>query len=93
MSTEQDPFEQSLRQLLRDEPPQPDQRTAIKRVLRTANRQVGTGALFSLLGRGFLGLLLGLNHASAHLKPVSRLQPRKPAGSTHQELPPDNPPS
>jgi len=74
MSTEKDPFEQSLRQLLREESGQPDEREAIERVLKTANRQIGVGALFALFGRAFYGLLLGLDRASGHLKPVSRLQ-------------------
>lgn len=74
MGTEQDPFEQSLRQLLREQSGQQDEREAIERVLKTANRQIGAGALFVLLGRAFYGLMLGLNSAAANLKPVSRLQ-------------------
>lgn len=75
MSTEQDPFEQSLRQLLRQSSEQQDERAAIERVLKTANRQIGAGALLALLGRSFYSVLLGLNSASAHLRPVSRLNP------------------
>jgi hypothetical protein len=41
-------------------------------VLKTANRQVGAGDLFSLLGRWLPALMIALNNGSAHVSPVSR---------------------
>lgn len=84
MAGEQDPFEQSLRELLRDSGRAPNEHAAIERVLKTANRQIGVGALFALLGRGFFAVLLGLNSAAPHLKPVSRLN-RQNANPTSQQ--------
>ena len=73
-----DPFEQSLRDLLNASPSGQDRDDAacLGRVLKTANRQVGAGDLFSLLGRWMQALMIALNSGSAHIAPVSR---RKPA--------------
>ena len=71
-----DPFEQSLREMLKAEPSNRDDDACLGRVLKTANRQVGAGDLFSLLGRWMQALMIALNSGSAHIAPVSR---RKPA--------------
>ncbi|MBF7730771.1 CrfX protein [Pseudomonas sp. N040] len=68
----QDPFEESLRSLMRTSATEHDDRRTLDRVLRTANRQVGAGDLFSLAGHWFEALMLALNSASEHLAPVSR---------------------
>jgi hypothetical protein len=41
-------------------------------VLKTANRQVGAGDLFSMLGHWFEAIMRALNSGSAHIAPVSR---------------------
>ena len=71
-----DPFEQSLREMLKAPPSNRDDDACLGRVLKTANRQVGAGDLFSLLGRWMQALMIALNSGSAHIAPVSR---RKPA--------------
>ena len=71
-----DPFEQSLREMLKSPPSTRDDDAGLGRVLKTANRQVGAGDLFSLLGRWVQALMIALNNGSAHIAPVSR---RKPA--------------
>lgn len=69
-----DPFEESLRDLLkasssgRDR----DDDACLGRVLKTANRQVGAGDLFSLLGRWSQALMIAVNNGSAHVAPVRR---------------------
>jgi len=74
MSEENERFEQSLRELLqKDSTEQQDVDAALERVLKTANRQVGVGALFTMFGRAFYSVVLGLINGSDHLKPVSRL--------------------
>lgn len=67
-----DPFEESLRDLLKSSAPVHDDDRTLGRVLKTANRQVGAGDLFALMGHWFEALLIGLNRGSAHLAPVSR---------------------
>jgi hypothetical protein len=68
----QDPFEESLRSLMRSSATEHDDERTLGRVLRTANRQVGAGDLFSLAGHWFEALMLALNSASEHLAPISR---------------------
>lgn len=70
-----DPFEQSLRDLLNTAPSCHDDDACLGRVLKTANRQVGAGDLFSLLGHWLGALMLALNKGSAHVAPVSRRTP------------------
>ncbi|MBB2896764.1 CrfX protein [Pseudomonas sp. AS2.8] len=72
-----DPFEASLKALLntpadaQDE--EGDDQARLHRVLKTANRQVGAGALFDLIGRHWVSvLLLALGNGTPHLKPRSR---------------------
>ncbi|MCY1183000.1 hypothetical protein D3C76_312520 [compost metagenome] len=67
-----DPFEESLRDLLRMPPEQPDDEARLGRVLKTANRQVGAGDLFSLMGHWLEALLIGISKGVPHLAPVSR---------------------
>ncbi|WP_068827182.1 CrfX protein [Pseudomonas sp. BMS12] len=67
-----DPFEESLRDLLKSAPVEHDDDATLGRVLKTANRQVGVGDLFGLMGRGLEALMIALNNGSAHVMPVSR---------------------
>lgn len=74
MSVEDERFEQSLRELLqKDSAQQKDVDAALERVLKTANRQVGVGALFTMFGRAFYAVIHGFINGSNHLKPISRL--------------------
>ena len=68
----QDPFEESLRTMLRSSAGEHDDERTLDRVLRTANRQVGVSDLFSLVGHWFEALMLALDSASDHLAPVSK---------------------
>ncbi|KIU42783.1 MULTISPECIES: hypothetical protein [Pseudomonas] len=69
-----DPFEESLRDLLKASPSGKDRDddACLGRVLKTANRQVGAGDLFSLLGRWSQALMIAVNNGSAHVAPVRR---------------------
>ncbi|MGH8382010.1 CrfX protein [Pseudomonas sp.] len=69
-----DPFEESLRDLLKASPSGQDRddNACLGRVLKTANRQVGAGDLFSLLGRWSQALMIAVNNGSAHIAPVRR---------------------
>ncbi len=69
-----DPFEESLRDLLKADPAQHDDGETLDRVLKTANRQVGMGDLFGLMGRSLEALMIALNSGSAHVMPTSRTQ-------------------
>ena len=74
-----DPFEQSLRDMRNASPSSRDDDACLGRVLKTANRQVGAGDLFSLLGRWSQGLLIAVNNGSAHVAPVRRHSSRNAA--------------
>jgi hypothetical protein len=67
-----DPFEESLRDMLNSSSSSRDDDAALGRVLKTANRQVGAGDLFSLFGRCTQVLMMAVNNGSAHVSPVSR---------------------
>ncbi|MNP36396.1 hypothetical protein D3C76_1297830 [compost metagenome] len=69
-----DPFEEPLRDLLKASPSgrERDDDACLGRVLKTANRQVGAGDLFSLLGRWSQALMIAVNNGSAHVAPVRR---------------------
>ncbi|MCD5980446.1 CrfX protein [Pseudomonas quasicaspiana] len=67
-----DPFEESLRDMLKSSSSSRDDDACLGRVLKTANRQVGAGVLFSLLGRWTEAMMIALNNGSAHVVPVSR---------------------
>jgi hypothetical protein len=70
-----DPFEESLRELLKASSSSRDDDACLHRVLKTANRQLGAGDLFGLMGHWLRALLMALNNGSGHLAPVSRRQP------------------
>ena len=67
-----DPFEESLRGMLNASSASRDDDAVLGRVLKTANRQVGAGDLFGLLGRCTQALMIAVNNGSAHVSPVSR---------------------
>jgi hypothetical protein len=67
-----DPFEESLRDMLNASPSSRDDDACLDRVLKTANRQVGAGDLFSLMGRWGQAFMIAVNNGSAHISPVSR---------------------
>lgn len=67
-----DPFEESLRDLLKSPSSSHDDDACLHRVLKTANRQVGAGDLFALMGHWVGALMIALNNGSAHVAPVSR---------------------
>lgn len=67
-----DPFEESLRDMLNASSSGRDDKAALGRVLKTANRQVGAGDLFSLMGRWGQAFMIAVNTGSAHIAPVSR---------------------
>ncbi|MDG9884442.1 CrfX protein [Pseudomonas putida CSV86] len=74
-----DPFEQSLRDMLKASPSalERDDDACLGRVLKTANRQVGAGDMFSLLGRWGQALMIAINNGSAHVAPVRRTASKK----------------
>ncbi|MBC3949585.1 MULTISPECIES: CrfX protein [Pseudomonas] len=67
-----DPFEESLRDMLKSSSSSRDDDACLGRVLKTANRQVGAGVLFSLMGRWTEAMMIALNNGSSHVAPVSR---------------------
>lgn len=67
-----DPFEESLRDMLNASSSGRDDKAALGRVLKTANRQVGAGDLFSLMGRCGQAFMIAVNSGSANIAPVSR---------------------
>nr|WP_251702163.1 CrfX protein [Pseudomonas boanensis] len=67
-----DPFEESLRDLLKAPSSDHDDDATLGRVLKTANRQVGAGDLFGLMGHWLEAMMIALNNGSPHLAPVSR---------------------
>jgi hypothetical protein len=69
----QDPFEQSLRDMLKTPEAQTYDDVSLDKVLKKANRQLGAGAVFGLFGRALESVLIGLSRGSDHLKPVSNL--------------------
>ncbi len=67
-----DPFEESLRQLLRGDAAGPADAGRLDRVLKTAKRQVGLGDLFKLPGHWLEALLVGLSAGSSRPQAVTR---------------------
>jgi hypothetical protein len=67
-----DPFEESLRDMLKSGASDHDDDACLHRVLKTANRQVGAGDLFALMGHWLGALMIALNSGSAHVAPVTR---------------------
>ena len=70
---QQDPFEQSLRDMLKTPETQAYDEVSLDKVLKKANRQLGAGAIFGLFGRALESVLIGLSNGSEHVKPVSNL--------------------
>ncbi|MHA6493265.1 CrfX protein [Pseudomonas borbori] len=70
-----DPFEESLRDLLKSPTSNHDDDACLNRVLKTANRQVGAGDLFALMGHWVGALMIAVNSGSTHVTPVSRRHP------------------
>ncbi len=66
-----DPFEESLRDLLNARATEHDDEVTLGRVLKTANRQVGAAELFGLAGHWFEAVMLALNSGGKHISPVS----------------------
>lgn len=75
----QDPFEQSLRDMLQASEGHLDDDASLNKVLKKANRQLGAGAIFALFGRALESVLIGLSNGSEHLKPVSNLSDKHTA--------------
>lgn len=67
-----DPFEESLRDLLRGAPAESADDARLDRVLKAANRQVGVGDLFKLLGHWLEALMIGLESGTARNVPATR---------------------
>ena len=67
-----DPFEESLRDLFRGAPAELADDARLDRVLKAANRQVGVGDLFNLLGHWFEAMMIGLESGTAHKVPATR---------------------
>ncbi|MCM2331525.1 MAG: CrfX protein [Pseudomonas sagittaria] len=67
-----DPFEESLRDLLRGAPAESADSARLDRVLKAANRQTGAGDLFALLGHWFEALMIGLDSGTARKLPATR---------------------
>ncbi|MGK9063956.1 CrfX protein [Stutzerimonas chloritidismutans] len=64
-----DPFEESLRDLLNTQSVRDDE-ACLDRVLKTANRQVGAGDLFGLMGHWLQAAMIALS-GSASTKSVA----------------------
>lgn len=67
-----DSFEESLRDLLRGEAAETADSARLDRVLKAANRQVGAGDLFKLLGHWLEALALGVERATVRKVPATR---------------------
>lgn len=67
-----DPFEESLRDMLRGAPAETADSARLDRVLKAANRQVGAGDLFNLLGHWFEAVMIGLESGTARKESVTR---------------------
>ncbi len=72
-----DPFEESLRDLLKSSASNHDDDACLHRVLKTANRQVGAGDLFALMGHCLGALMIAINSGAGHIAPVSRSKSSK----------------
>lgn len=67
-----DPFEESLRDLLKGAPAESADSARLDRVLKAANRQVGAGDLFNLLGHWLEALMIGLERGTTRKVPATR---------------------
>ncbi|QGZ30891.1 CrfX protein [Stutzerimonas stutzeri] len=66
-----DPFEESLRDMLNAQPARDDD-ACLDRVLKTANRQVGAGDLFGLMGHWLQTVLIAFSSGAPHASAVTR---------------------
>lgn len=66
-----DPFEESLRDMLNAESSH-DDNACLDRVLKTANRQVGAGDLFGLMGNWLQTILIAVNGGTGQAPAVTR---------------------
>lgn len=77
-----DPFEESLRRMLRDDLDGADGEQRLGRVLKTAKRQVGIGELIMMPGHWFEALLCGLGATGPRPMSVTRrLSPSRDAAA------------
>jgi hypothetical protein len=70
-----DPFEESLRDLMKSSPPEHDDDACLGRVLKTASRQVGVGDFLSLMGHWAGALMIAINNGAGNVSPTSRATP------------------
>lgn len=66
-----DPFEESLRDMLNTQSMRDDD-ACLDRVLKTANRQVGAGDLFGLVGHWLQAMLIALSSGGPRTMPATR---------------------
>jgi hypothetical protein len=66
-----DPFEESLRDMLNAQSARDDD-ACLDRVLKTANRQVGAGDLFALMGHWVQVVLIAFSNGAPHTSTVTR---------------------
>lgn len=66
-----DPFEESLRDMLNAQSSHDDD-ACLDRVLKTANRQVGAGDLFGLMGHWLHALQIAVSSGAPHTSVVTR---------------------
>lgn len=72
-----DPFEESLRDMLNAQSPH-DDAACLNRVLKTANRQVGAGDLFGLVGNWVQAVLIATNGGARQTPAASRRRSTRP---------------
>ena len=75
-----DPFEESLRDMLKTQAGH-DDAACLDRVLKTANRQVGAGDLFGLMGHWLPTLMLVLSSGSSRSSTATRGRTAHPTSS------------
>lgn len=78
-----DPFEESLRDMLNARSAHDDD-ACLDRVLKTANRQVGAGDLFGLMGHCLQAVLIALSSGAPHASAVSRRRSCSHSSSFHR---------
>jgi len=66
-----DPFEESLRDMLNTQSLRDDD-ACLDRVLKTANRQVGAGDLFGLVGHWLQAMLIAFSSGAPNATAVTR---------------------
>ncbi|GAB6387419.1 CrfX protein [Stutzerimonas marianensis] len=71
-----DPFEESLRDLLNSQSTHDDE-ACLDRVLKTANRQVGAGDLFGLMGHWLQAAMIALSGGASSKSVAARRNPSR----------------